>query len=246
MGTFDARGSGDMPVLIRAVDAGVASPSARPLPDEPLTPRTASSSLPFLISSSSTPSPQTPSSPRIRPHDTCTCQTPSPPLAPYADCIQLPSSFYFSSSASRSSGAFSLSSDPGSLGDDDSYSIIMPGQTFEAQAEHRFQSPNTADYFPLTCTATNTSIDDTTQPPPCSAGSGKSARTASPMTFARWARRQHDGEPANKLKRRDHGSRNGLSRSGSIQKRQTQTGGAPQMTREEFEALPLAIQRKVC
>jgi hypothetical protein len=122
----------------------------------------------------------------------------------------------------------------------------MPGQTFEAQAEHRFQSPNTTDYFPLTCTATNTSIDDTTQPPPCSAGSGKSARTASPMTFARWARRQHDGEPANKLKRRDHSSRNGLSRSGSIQKPQAQTGGAPQMTREEFEALPLAIQRKVC
>ncbi|KAH6854500.1 hypothetical protein B0I37DRAFT_336490 [Chaetomium sp. MPI-CAGE-AT-0009] len=240
MDTFDARDSGDMPVLIRAMEAGVAPPSARPLPDEPWTPRTASSSLLFLISSSSTPSPQTPSSPLIRPHDTC--QTPSPPLASHADCIQLPSSFYFSPSASRSSSAFSVSSDPGSLSDDTS--SIMPGQTFEAQAEHRFQSPNTTDYFPLTCTATSTSIDDTTQPPPCSAGSGKSGRTASPMSFARWARRQHDGEPANKLKRRDHGSRNGISRSGSIQKRQAQAGGAPQMTREEFEALPLAIQRK--
>lgn len=40
--------------------------------------------------------------------------------------------------------------------------------------------------------------------------------------------------------------RSGLSRSNSVQKPQPQAGTVQQMTREEFEALPLAIQRKVC
>ncbi|KAK4035172.1 hypothetical protein C8A01DRAFT_18140 [Parachaetomium inaequale] len=265
MGAIDAHDSGDagdMPGLIRETGAGVDSPSAPPLPEAPpLTPQTASSSfepgasssqLPFLISSSSTASPRAPSSRLFLLHDTY--QNPDPSLASHANPLPVFRSFYLSPSVSRSSGAFSLWSDDDPGGNIDDAQSIMPGQTFEAPAEYRFPPHNTSDYFPLA----DTRIDDTTQLPPCSAGSGRSDRT-----LGRWARRQHhhhaqhSGEQAPKSKGRDNGSaerklsskgssskRRGLSRSGSIQKRQAQAGAVPQMTREEFEALPLAIQRK--
>ncbi|KAL2159224.1 hypothetical protein VTH06DRAFT_2656 [Thermothelomyces fergusii] len=145
----------------------------------------------------------------------------------------------------------------------------MPGQILDAPAEHRFPSSTsstsstTSGYFTLTDDTADPRFDVTTQLlPPCSPGSSKGGdRTASPLNLARWAKRQnhthhqdrHKEEHAHKLKKGNNraeerklgkvGSKqNGLARSGSIQ-RQAQAA-VPQMTREEFEALPLAIQRK--
>jgi hypothetical protein len=147
----------------------------------------------------------------------------------------------------------------------------MPGPTFDAPAEHRFAGldTNDSDYFSSALIPTS-AANDTAKLRPHSAGSGRSGRTASPLSFARWAKRHHhhhhqsnnqtryDGdEEAQKLRNRDCGpmdrkanSRSGprrlaRSRSSSVQKRHNQAGAVPQMTREEFEALPLAIQRKV-
>ena len=110
--------------------------------------------------------------------------------------------------------------------------------------------------------------------PPPSSGSGRSERTGNPLVFARWARRQHhqhqhqhqqhhshstsqqNGQDAHRCKGERKLSSRGSSpkRSGrrprssstGTQKRQGQAGAVAQMTLEEFEALPLAIQRKVC
>ncbi|KAK4250425.1 hypothetical protein C7999DRAFT_11803 [Corynascus novoguineensis] len=233
---------GDVPLLIREVDAGVASPSAHPVLEEPLTPRTASSSLPFLISSSSIASPRNPPSSLFLFYETS--QNRSPDLSPRTDRVSLFDTFYLSPSASRSSGALSLrSSDSGS--DTNDAQSIMPGQIFDAPAEHRFSPANASGYFPLTDTLVDTKFDSTTQLPPCSADSGKSDRTASPLGFARWTKRQHQphNHDQHKAEQGHNSKRNVLARTGSIQKRQAQAA-VPQMTREEFEALPLAIQRK--
>ncbi|AEO54345.1 hypothetical protein MYCTH_2076293 [Thermothelomyces thermophilus ATCC 42464] len=234
---------GGMPPLIREEDAGVASPSAYPLLEEgPLTPRAASPGFRFLISSSST----------TVSHGSCpgklfldrdTCQSRDPNLAPQADCVLLSDTFYLSPLVSRSSGFFSLRSSDSGTETHDARSI-MPGQIFDAPTEHRFPSSTTSGYFALTDDAADPRFDGTTQLPPCSAESGKSDRTASPLNFACWAKRQHHTHKQDRHKEEQGSSkRNVLSRSSSTQKRQAQAA-VPQMTREEFEALPLAIQRK--
>ncbi|KAK3337461.1 hypothetical protein B0T19DRAFT_438126 [Cercophora scortea] len=93
-------------------------------------------------------------------------------------------------------------------------------------------------------------------PRPHSAQSERSARSPSPI-LTRWARRhqQHHSRPSHskldgsgrssiESKTISIGLPSSRSRSSSIQKRPSQHGVVPQMTREEFEALPLAIQRK--
>jgi hypothetical protein len=144
----------------------------------------------------------------------------------------------------------------------------MPGPTFDSPAD-QFLLLDTTDYFATSACASTDAITGATELHPRSVGSGRSERAPSPLRFARWARRHHHhyhdhntshraGQETDGYKGPDHGSaehkprrktspkRSGRSRSNSIQKRQTQAGAVPQMTREEFEALPLAIQRKVC
>jgi hypothetical protein len=145
----------------------------------------------------------------------------------------------------------------------------MPGPTLDAPAEHQFLAPSMVDYFSLSTSAQSPSDSRTefARLPPSSAGSGRSEPTAGPLSFARWGRRHHrhytDGQnhrdeegrgllargcrsAERKASGRSSPKRSGRSRSNSHEKRQPQTAGVPQMTREEFEALPLAIQRKVC
>lgn len=101
---------------------------------------------------------------------------------------------------------------------------------------------------------------------PHSAHSEQLARLPSPF-FSLWTKRHHhhhhhhqshmdhNGKPQEPLEYPGHGftdtkptthKRFTHSRSSSIGTRQNQANAVPQMTREEFEALPLAIQRKVC
>jgi len=168
--------------------------------------------------------------------------------------------FFFSPSASTTSFAFSDSwaseEGPSSEG------TAMPGQLLEPAAADRVPLPATDDYFtrPSTCAPPVDMATDEAQRRPQSARAG---RPASPI-FARWARRHnhsyrhHSGQlqpPAGRssTESKVSGSSStvvkqspGRARSSSMQKRQSHGAGVPQMTREEFEALPLAIQRKVC
>ncbi|KAK0703594.1 hypothetical protein B0T26DRAFT_604198, partial [Lasiosphaeria miniovina] len=163
---------------------------------------------------------------------------------------------------SPSTSASSLSSSIWSSGPSSSYAsretqpAAMPG-------------PTPTGYLSNTSSAVD---DDVTtagsaQRRPHSSRSRRSSRSANPL-FTRWGRRhqqhqhhdfhdRHNGylqDPNGS----DHSSpesqpssgnnpgvkRPVLSRSSNTQKRQSQTGAMPQMTRQEFEALPLAIQRK--
>jgi hypothetical protein len=139
----------------------------------------------------------------------------------------------------------------------------MPGSTL-ASADGPY-CPNS------TYTAANISANTSQRRPRTSRSgrSSRSARSASPL-FARWARRHqrhgHDahesndsrsstdrkstssgGNPNNQagVTQTYNFSTSTLRRSGSSSKRQSQSGLPPPLTREEFEALPLAIQRKV-
>ncbi|KAL2018890.1 hypothetical protein VTK56DRAFT_315 [Thermocarpiscus australiensis] len=139
----------------------------------------------------------------------------------------------------------------------------MPGTTFDARPD-QFLLPNGSDYFTTSaCSAGST--NDITQLRPRSAGSERSEPSASRLMFTRWARRHHHqhhsqsrrdrqeaqkpngpgrGSGERKASSRGNPRRSGRSRSNSIQKRQSEAATVPRMTREEFEALPLAIQRK--
>ncbi|KAM7190295.1 hypothetical protein V8F20_009802 [Naviculisporaceae sp. PSN 640] len=136
----------------------------------------------------------------------------------------------------------------------------MPGPTLAAPGGSGYTDMPSRDYF-----ATPSAQEDTepmsktgNQSRPRSRSiEGKARRSASPI-FSLWARRhqhqqQHDRSNRSSSESKPNSSsghsfihkRGTLSRSGSIQKRQSsQAGVVPQMTREEFEALPLAIQRK--
>lgn len=251
---------GSMPLLIREEDAGVTSPSAYPLLEEgPLTPQKSSPGFQFISSSSTTPSHG--SCPRKLFLDCDTCQSRDPDFTSQADCVLLCDTFYLSPSVSRSSRSISSRSS-GSGPETHDARLIMPGQIFDAPAENHFPSSTASGYFALTDDAADSRFNSTTQLPPCSAESSKGDRTASPLNFARWAKRQHHAhqdrhkeEHMYKSKKGNRGAeerklskgsskRNVLTRSNSVQKRQAQAA-VPQMTREEFEALPLAIQRKV-
>ncbi|KAK5654967.1 hypothetical protein OQA88_6725 [Cercophora sp. LCS_1] len=115
---------------------------------------------------------------------------------------------------------------------------------------------------------TTTSTTNQWRPPSARSGGSGTRRPASPPIFSRWGRRHPNGHhhhphrhPSGQLQApsgrgstesKVSGSGSsivkrspGRSRSSSMQKRQSLiVAGVPQMTREEFEALPLAIQRK--
>ncbi|KAK0656143.1 hypothetical protein B0T16DRAFT_398665 [Cercophora newfieldiana] len=172
------------------------------------------------------------------------------------DCRTPYKSFYFSPSVSTSSLA--SSSAWASEGPSREEATTMPGQIIERRAGAPAALPVPEEYFarPSACAAADTTTTNDAQWRPHSARSG---RPASPV-FARWARRhhyhsqrQHSGQmrPRTSTESKVSGSSSAVvkqsparSRSSSIQKRQSHIGGVPQMTREEFEALPLAIQRK--
>lgn len=139
----------------------------------------------------------------------------------------------------------------------------MPGSTLSASDEPRF--PNS------TYSAANITANPS-QWRPHTSRSGRSARSASPL-FARWARRHHQqldvhgSNDSRSSTERKSTSSNGngnslnnddashkhtynfststMTRSSSSSRRQSQSALPPPLTREEFEALPLAIQRKV-
>lgn len=249
-----------MPALIPASGAGPATPSEpwAPQASSSFDPSVSSLQLPFLNDCDACTFGPDPS-PCV-PQDQTASKSPDPSLFAHANCLPLFYTFFLSPSASRSSVASSLwSSD---LSSDDSrgtQSTIMPGPTLDLPADS-FLAPVTTDYSatPSAC-APAESTASTTRLRPHSADSGRNERSGSPLIFARWARRHHHhGQESSKLKGPDRDSaerkpssksspkRPGRSRSNSIQKRQPQAGAVPQMTREEFEALPLAIQRKVC
>ncbi|KAH8910704.1 hypothetical protein BR93DRAFT_964561 [Coniochaeta sp. PMI_546] len=138
----------------------------------------------------------------------------------------------------------------------------MPGSTLSASDEPRF--PNS------TYSAANITANPS-QWRPHTSRSGRSARSASPL-FARWARRHHQqldvhgSNDSRSSTERKSTSSNGngnslnnddashkhtynfststMTRSSSSSRRQSQSALPPPLTREEFEALPLAIQRK--
>jgi hypothetical protein len=166
-------------------------------------------------------------------------------------------SFFFSPSASTSSLASSsawASERPGR--DEDT----MPGPIDELRAGAPAALPVAEEYFvrPSTCAAADDKTNEAQWRPHSARSSG---RPASPI-FARWVRRHHyhthrhhsgQLQPRTSTESKVSGSSSALvkqsparSRSSSMQKRQSHMGSVPQMTREEFEALPLAIQRKVC
>ncbi|KAK4240657.1 hypothetical protein C8A03DRAFT_41867 [Achaetomium macrosporum] len=274
MSAIDAHDARDLPGLIREEEPGAASPSSHPILEEPLTPQTASSfdpsspslQLPFFTNNSSSPVSHRDLSSSCPFLTRDVNQGIDSNLAPRANCLPLCYTFYLAPLASKSSGGFSArwSGHGSSSGETHS---TMPGPTADAPAEQQFLTPTIADYFSLSGSAQSPadSRTDFVRLPPSSAGSGRSEPTAGPLSFARWGRRHHrrhtDGynhqdEEGRKLLRRGCRSaerkassrsspkRSGRSRSNSIQKRQPQAAGVPQMTREEFEALPLAIQRK--
>ncbi len=249
----------------------MAAPSFSTLPyylEPPLTPQTDSSFDPgassrsspqrpfFFINNSSSAASARDSSSYLFPLHGAS-PGPDPSLTSHADCLPLPSTFYLSPSASRSSRAWSLcSSSEFSGNSSQTQRPTMPGQIFDAPLEPRFPPLHTNDfYFSPACAPADARIDDTARlrPSSASAGSRRSERTASPLSFARWAKRHHhhhhhhndeDGSSADRKPLPKH--RVGRSRSRSLQKRHLQAGAVPQMTPEEFEALPVAIQRKVC
>ncbi|KAK4189726.1 hypothetical protein QBC35DRAFT_127009 [Podospora australis] len=180
-------------------------------------------------------------------------------VAPHADCLPLFYTFFLSPSASTSSFASSVWSSGQRSGDSEETNethTTMPGQILETDSD-RSPPSISADYFaPSLC--------DTVDHQQSTTPNSQFRQQSSGPLFSRWARRHHhhpqsqsnqghapskyhpgrgslDVKPTsskNSPKRQTH------SRSSSIQKRQAQAGAVPQMTREEFEALPLAIQRK--
>ncbi|KAK3900436.1 hypothetical protein C8A05DRAFT_17262 [Staphylotrichum tortipilum] len=196
---------------------------------------------------------------------------PFPNLASHPDDTQDESpsyTFYLApSSPSRSSHAHSYSLCSSNISGPSipanhtrrSIGITIPGKTRGgASPEHRPPLSSMDDYFSSAYGPIYSGMDDTTQLRPGSSGSTRSERNAIPLSFARWARRhyqhQHQqlsGEEREKASNNSNNNNNnnnkrhGRGSSKTLQKRQTQARAAvPQMTREEFEALPLAIQRK--
>ena len=170
-------------------------------------------------------------------------------------------SFYLSPSASTTS----LASEPctyhhyfdySSSGISSSkHGAIMPDPTAVASADGA--GPSGASARPNYAAKT---IAQRRQRRPHSAHSEQLARLPSPF-FSLWTKRHHhqhvdhNGKPQQPFEYPGHGftdtkptthKRFTHSRSSSIGTRQSQANAVPQMTREEFEALPLAIQRKVC
>lgn len=249
------------------MDAGAATPSSQFLKG-PLTiaprfdPGGSSLPLPFFINTSSGASQQASSSCSCPDHNTCQSN-----IAPLPTVFPLSYTFYQPPSTSRSSlASSSWLYDPCNTSRETQ--STMPGPTFDAPAD-QFLLFDTTDYFSTSACASRDSTTNITELRPRSVGSGRGERAPSPLVFPRWAKRHHHhhhdhstsyragqgthgyrgldcGLVEYKPKRKSSPKRSGRSRSNSIQTRQAQVGAVPQMTREEFEALPLAIQRKVC
>ncbi|KAL2256711.1 hypothetical protein VTK26DRAFT_1235 [Humicola hyalothermophila] len=242
-------------------EPGAATPTGHPLLEAPLATALLddesesdcfSLQLPHFVNtnkSSSRASPQARSpSCRFPDHNACNSG-----LAPHADCLPLFYTFYLSPSETKSSIVPSLWSSELS-GSSDETDRTMSTATFHAR-DDQLLLPSTTDYSSTSACASR----DAAHLRPHSTDSGKDERTASALTFGRWGRRhyqQHqkcaashqngDGIHESKASnRRSSPRRTARPRSSSsAQNRQTQAGAVPQMTREEFEALPLAIQRK--
>lgn len=189
------------------------------------------------------------------------CERPAPDLAPHADCLPLFYTFYLAPSASGST-AGTPSLGPSVLSaDSERTQSTMPGRTFDSLVGTRLHSSRSTDCFssPSAARLSDTRVG-TSQLRPGSQPGEESDRTASPSNFACWPGRhhqQHHHHPNGHVpqeadhhgaaaRSRDTRRRHSRSRSSSHQKRQLPVGAVAQMTREEFEALPLAIQRKVC
>ncbi|KAK3330413.1 hypothetical protein B0H66DRAFT_465508 [Apodospora peruviana] len=169
----------------------------------------------------------------------------------------LPYTFFLSPSTSTSSLVdSSLSYDSSSSCFSQDTLPTMPGQTLAVPADAAF-APTLRDYFASSTDATSDRLPleprDGNLQRPRSARSARSGRSTSPI-FTRWARRhqhqQFDGSTRSSTESKPASNnssthkRSTRSRSGSLSKRYSQAGVVPQMTREEFEALPVAIQRK--
>ncbi|KAK3936074.1 hypothetical protein QBC46DRAFT_270373 [Diplogelasinospora grovesii] len=177
------------------------------------------------------------------------------------NCYPLYYSFFLSPTTSTSSlvSVDSTSDKSSGASRDTQSTTAMPGPTLAAPEDGSLglMTPN---YFSHS-TSTFTTADGThhiSQWRPESAPNASSARSTSPI-FSRWARRNqhHHMQSQQDMDVSSRGSteskirtspktlkRTTRSRSSSVQKRHSQAGMVPQMTQEEFESLPLAIQRK--
>ncbi|KAK4201309.1 hypothetical protein QBC40DRAFT_62466 [Triangularia verruculosa] len=250
----------DMPWIIR--EARAAHPSPAFLEEQPSTPQTRLSfdlsvfdssfslQLPFFNNSSNA------SCKDRQPRHALAADDPRPTTTTNAKPHFLTYTFFLSPSASTSSIVSSLWScgdHSTDSGETSQTHTTMPGPIVETDS-HRFLPPIASDYHP--------GVTSSPAVPPrphirSRSATGKHERSASPL-FSRWTRRhqrpqsQSNGQ-SSKLSGLGRASmdgyfkngqrRPGHSRSNSIQKRQPQAA-VPQMTREEFEALPVAIQRK--
>ncbi|KAK0612994.1 hypothetical protein B0T17DRAFT_498569 [Bombardia bombarda] len=193
----------------------------------------------------------------------------APPASPIAPDEPLPLSqpytFFISPSTSASSlAASSTWSSSITTCPSRETQTTMPGQTPVVPAEGVFASNAPVDHVTnANCTSPpNRSLDTSQRQPRSSTASGKSEGSASPI-FTRWARRHqhhhtHTGRlqhhfdvsarssSESKTKNNDSPAhkRSSRSRPGSLKTGQPPCGVVPQMTQDEFEALPLAIQRK--
>lgn len=156
--------------------------------------------------------------------------------------------FFLSPTASTSSVVSSVWSSPGPSSDTDSDEThtTMPGPTYDGPTD---QFPPPTPIATEYCDNFACASAEQTPSRPQTAKHGRS--------FSRWGRRNQSPSNVQTLRlcgrrsldlpgMRASPKRPGHSRSSSIQKLQAQAAAVPQMSRDEFEALPLAIQRKVC
>ncbi|KAK0737589.1 hypothetical protein B0T21DRAFT_287086 [Apiosordaria backusii] len=164
-----------------------------------------------------------------------------PDTTAHAKSHILTSTFFLSPSASTSSVVSSLWS-CGDHSDDsdgtDQTHTTMPGPIVDTDSD-RFLPPIASDHYP---SATRSPAVSPRPHIRSRSATGKHERSASPL-FSRWTRRHQRPQSQSNGQLSKLSGQPGHSRSNSIQKRQPQAA-VPQMTREEFEALPLAIQRK--
>ncbi|KAK3372539.1 hypothetical protein B0H63DRAFT_439789 [Podospora didyma] len=237
---------------------------------EPLTPQSAlsfdqsdfSCQLPFFaanidIADDAAPHPPcfllTDDDTRVKPN--ANTKTAAPPLDKRLSSLFY--TFFLSPTASTSSLVSSVWSSHPSCGSRETQTT-MPGPTLEASSYGAF-AHSTGSYF------SNPFSNANDRPESARSGQSSQSVNTNPL-FTRWARRHqqhhhhrqngqpfqqnHSNGPGRGAPESKPGSSSSLdvkrpshSRSASIKKRQSQSG-VPQMTRQEFEALPVAIQRK--
>ncbi|KAK0672907.1 hypothetical protein QBC41DRAFT_313051 [Cercophora samala] len=235
----------DMPWLITEARAAHLSP---PFLEEPSTPQTRLSfdpSVPDSNFSLQLPFFNNISNKDRRSADALTANDPRHTTTAHAKSHILTHTFFLSPSASTSS-LWSCGDHSEDSEESGQTHTIMPGPIPETDLD-RFSPPTAFDRTSASSRPHFRSRSAT----------GKHERSASPL-FSRWTRRQQrpQSQSNGQLSKlsgpgrasmdgylRNSPKRSGHSRTSSIQKRQPQAV-VPQMTREEFEALPVAIQRK--